>query len=161
MQTLPPLSRDCIGQGFLHRLFAAMTRACPRHGACLLIFGFAMETSMSISVNASSTLNPALAAMLSQLTPSSGGGKAQVSSDILNLFSQMHQAAGSTHAGGGAGASGGTSGSTSTISSASTMMSPLDQLMAAIDMTDDTEDGASSTQTQYVDPNTLLPDSSS
>lgn len=140
---------------------------------------------MSISVNASSILNPALAAMLSQLTPSNsssassaqafspasssapatgvatGSGKAQVSSDILNLFSQMHQAAGGTHAGGGAGASGGTSGSTSTISSASTMMSPLDQLMAAIDMTDDTEDGASSSQTQYVDPNSLLPDSSS
>jgi hypothetical protein len=139
---------------------------------------------MSISAAASSTLNPALAAMLSQLTPSSGGtasgtpafdatsspapatgvatgsGKAPVSSDILNLFSQMHQAAGAAHHGGGAGASGGTSGSTSTISSASTMMSPLDQLMAAIDMTDDTEDGASSTQTQYVDPNTLLPDSS-
>lgn len=136
---------------------------------------------MSISVNASSTLNPALAAMLSQLTPSNsssassaqafspasssapatgvatGSGKAQVSSDILNLFSQMHQAAGGTHAGGGAGAGG----STSTISSASTMMSPLDQLMAAIDMTDDTEDGASSTQTQYVDPNSLLPDQSS
>lgn len=137
---------------------------------------------MSMSVDASTSLNPALAAMLSQLTPSSGGGassaqafspassaapatgvatgsgKAQVSSDILNLFSQMHQAAGGTHAGGGAGASGG---STSTISSASTMISPLDQLMAAIDMTDDAEDGASSTQTQYVDPNTLLPDQSS
>jgi hypothetical protein len=143
-----------------------------------------METSMSMSVGASSTLNPALAAMLSQLTPggtapssmpafdaasgpapatgvATGSGKAQMSSDILNLFSQMHQAAGGTHAGGGAGASGGTSGSTSTISSASTMMSPLDQLMAAIDMTDDTEDGASSAQTQYVDPNSLLPDQSS
>jgi hypothetical protein len=140
---------------------------------------------MSISTSASSTLNPALAAMLSQLTPSSGtatsstqafttpstpapatgvatgSGKAQVSSDILNLFTQMHQAAGSAHGGGGAGASGGTGGSTSTISSASTMMSPLDQLMAAIDMTDDMEDGAASTQTQYVDPNSLLPDSSS
>jgi hypothetical protein len=151
----------------------------------LLNFGFAMETIMSMSVDASTTLNPALAAMLSQLTPSSSGGassaqafspasnptpatgvatgsgKAQVSSDILNLFSQMHQAAGAAHSGGGAGASGGTSGSTSTISSASTMMSPLDQLMAAIDMTDDTEDGASSAQTQYVDPNSLLPDSSS
>ncbi len=109
---------------------------------------------MSMSVGASQTLNPALSAMLAQLTPSgsatgnaapafsgtspsapatgvaTGSGKAQVSSDILNLFSQMHQAAGSAHHGGGAGASSGASGSTTTASTASTMIDPLDQLMA-------------------------------
>lgn len=137
---------------------------------------------MSMSVDASTSLNPALSAMLAQLTPSggstgnaapafpdtsapapatgvaTGSGKAQVSSDILNLFSQMHQAAGSAHHGGGAGASSGTSGSTTTMSTASTMISPLDQLMNAIGMDDDMEDGVSATQTQYVDPNSLLPD---
>ena len=133
---------------------------------------------MSMSVDASTTLNPALSAMLAQLTPSggspgnavpafpdasapapaagiaTGSGKAQVSSDILNLFSQMHQAAGSAHHGGGAGASSGTSGSTTTLSTASTMIDPLDQLMAAIGMDDD----PISTEVQFVDPNTLLPD---
>ena len=133
---------------------------------------------MSMSVDASTTLNPALSAMLAQLTPSggaagnaapafadasapapatgvaTGSGKAQVSSDILNLFSQMHQAAGSAHHGGGAGASSGASGSTTTASTASTMIDPLDQLMAAIGM----DDEPTSAQTQFVDPNTLLPD---
>jgi hypothetical protein len=145
---------------------------------CLLA-GFARpatETIMSMSVGASQTLNPALSATLAQLTPSSnaagapafsgtsgsapaagvatGSGKAQVSSDILNLFSQMHQAAGSAHHGGGAGASSGTSGSTTTASTASTMIDPLDQLMAAIDM----DDSETSTHAQFVDPNTLLQD---
>jgi len=132
---------------------------------------------MSMSVGASTTLNPALSAMLAQLTPSgsssgnaapafpdagapapatgvaTGSGKAQVSSDILNLFSQMHQAAGSAHHG-GAGASSGANGSTTTLSTASTMIDPLDQLMAAIGMDDD----PTSAQTQFVDPNTLMPD---
>ncbi len=133
---------------------------------------------MSMSVDASASLNPALSAMLAQLTPSggstgnaapafpgtsapapatgvaTGSGKAQVSSDILNLFSQMHQAAGSAHHGGGAGASSAASGSTTTASTASTMIDPLDRLMAAIDMNDD----PTSAQTQFVDPNTLMPD---
>ena len=133
---------------------------------------------MSMSVGASQTLNPALSAMLAQLTPSgsatgnaapafsgtsgsapatgvaTGSGKAQVSSDILNLFSQMHQAAGSAHHGGGAGASSGTTGSTTTASTASTMIDPLDQLMAAIDM----DENETSTHAQFVDPNTLLQD---
>jgi hypothetical protein len=133
---------------------------------------------MSMSVGASQTLNPALCATLAQLTPSgsttgnaapafsgtsdsapatgvaTGSGKAQVSSDILNLFSQMHQAAGSAHHGGGAGASSGTTGSTTTASTASTMIDPLDQLMAAIDM----DDSETSTHAQFVDPNTLLQD---
>ena len=133
---------------------------------------------MSMSVGASQTLNPALSAMLAQLTPSgsatgnaapafsgtsdsapatgvaTGSGKAQVSSDILNLFSQMHQAAGSAHHGGGAGASSGTSGSTTTASTASTMIDPLDQLMAAIDM----DENETSAHAQFVDPNTLLRD---
>ncbi|HEX4859681.1 MAG TPA: hypothetical protein VFV07_00500 [Rhizomicrobium sp.] len=133
---------------------------------------------MSMSVDASRTLNPALSVMLAQLAPSggttgnsatafpdmgapapatgvaTGSGKAQVSSDILNLFSQMHQAAGSAHHGGGAGPSSGTSGSTTTMSTASTMISPLDQLMNAIGMDDD----PTSTEMQFVDPNSLLPD---
>ena len=105
-----------------------------------------------MNVSSSTSLNPAIAAMLAQLTPSStmasqpaistdtssaspaagvgtGSGKASVSDAILDLFSKMHQASGGAHHGGGAGAS---NGSTTTMSTASTMIDPLDQLMAAI-----------------------------
>jgi hypothetical protein len=133
---------------------------------------------MSISVSASATLSPVLSTMLAQLTPSggaagnaapafpdvsgsqpatgvaTGSGKAQVSSDILNLFSQMHQAAGSAHHGSAGGAGSTSGGSTTTMSTASTMIDPLDQLMAAIGMDDDPE----SAETQFVDPNSALPD---
>src|ERR1700754_2817380 len=116
-----------------------------------------------MNVSSSTSLNPALATMLSQLTPSNtatqtsqpfspdtssapattatGSGKAQISDAIMDMFSKMHQASGSAHhsgGAGGAGGSGGTSGSTTTMSTASTMIDPLNQLMAAIS---DDEDG--------------------
>jgi hypothetical protein len=112
----------------------------------------ATETSMNVS--SSTSLNPALATMLAQLTPSNtaaqasqpfspdtsstpattatGSGKAQVSDAIMDMFSKMHQASGSAHHSGGAGGSSGSSGSTTTMSTASTMIDPLSQLMAAI-----------------------------
>jgi hypothetical protein len=115
-----------------------------------------------MNVSSSTSMNPALAAMLSQLTPSTsasttpsalppasgsdtssaasvgtGSGKAQVSDAIMDMFSKMHQATGSAHSSGGAGGAGGSSGSTTTASTASTMIDPLDQLMAAINMDED------------------------
>jgi hypothetical protein len=116
-----------------------------------------------MNVSSSTSLNPALATMLAQLTPSNaaasppaiapaassaspaagvgtGSGKASVSDAILNLFSQMHQASGSAHHGGGAGGAGessSTGGSTTTASTASTMMNPLNQLMAALGVDED------------------------
>ena len=114
-----------------------------------------------MNVSSSTSLNPALATMLAQLTPSNGtpsqppaippvtgsgspavgvgtgSGKASVSDAILNLFSQMHQASGAAHQGGGAGASAGSGGATTTTSSASTMIDPLSQLMAALSMDED------------------------
>ncbi|MEI9931233.1 MAG: hypothetical protein WDM89_12005 [Rhizomicrobium sp.] len=106
-----------------------------------------------MNVSSSTSLNPAMAAMLAQLTPSSapqsapsipaspatssvatvtGTGKASVSDAILDLFSKMHQASGAAHHGGGAGGSGSAGGSTTSMSTASTMIDPLSQLMAAI-----------------------------
>jgi len=108
-----------------------------------------------MNVSSSTSLNPAMSAMLAQLTPSStmasqpaistdtssassaagvgtGSGKASVSDAILDLFSKMHQASGGAHHGGGAGGAGASNGSTTTMSTASTMIDPLDQLMAAI-----------------------------
>ncbi len=113
-----------------------------------------------MNVSSSTSLNPAMMAMLGQLTPSStaasqpaatpntssasaaagvgtGSGKASVSDAILDLFSKMHQASGSAHHGGGAGGSSSASGSTTTLSTASTMISPLDQLMAALSVDED------------------------
>jgi hypothetical protein len=162
LQRLPGLLRDCVRQAFVHCGFRGDALRAKRHGICLALRGnaaFVTETFMNVS--SSSSLNPALATMLAQLTPSNGAasqppaisvdtsstspaagvgtgsGKAPVSDAILNLFSQMHQASGSgsaQHSGGagGAGGSGGTSGSTTTSSTASTMIDPLSQLMAAI-----------------------------
>jgi len=71
-----------------------------------------------MNVSSSTSLNPAMAAMLAQLTPSNtaqttfasstpagatpaatltGTGKASVSDAILDLFSKMHQASGGAH----------------------------------------------------------------
>ncbi len=113
-----------------------------------------------MNVSSSTSLNPAMSAMLAQLTPSgaaasqpvpssntssasaaagvgTGSGRASVSDAILDLFSKMHQASGSAHHGGGASGSGSASGSTTTLSTASTMISPLDQLMAALGIDED------------------------
>ncbi len=110
---------------------------------------------MSMTVTASAGLNPTLASMLAQLTGANpapanfsfvaagagssaavgtsnavtGSGKAQVSNEILGLFSKMHQAAGS----GGGGSAGSSSASTTTLSTASTMADPLSKMLATLD----------------------------
>jgi hypothetical protein len=162
LQRLPGLLRDCVRQAFVHCGFRGDALRAKRHGICLALRGnaaFVTETFMNVS--SSTSLNPALATMLAQLTPSNSGtmamppptpdasgaspsagvgtgsGKAQVSDAILDLFSKMHQASGGAHQGGGAGASSGTSGSTTAASTASTMIDPLSQLMAAIGIDED------------------------
>jgi hypothetical protein len=127
---------------------------------------------MSVTATSSASLNPALAAMLAQVSatganPSAaamppvapqsadssaasitGSGKAQMSDAILDMFSKLHQAAGGAPQGGGAGGSSGASGSTTTASTASTMIDPLNQLLAAIDSDED----EFSTAAQATDP---------
>jgi len=110
-----------------------------------------------MSSTTAATLNPTLAAMLAQLngpgaatasaTPfamsgnvpspvsasnvATGSGKAPVSDQILDLFTKMHQAAGS-HAQGG-GSAGSSSASTTTLSTASTMADPLSKMLSTLD----------------------------
>ena len=108
-----------------------------------------------MNVGSSTTINPTLAAMLSQLSSASGNappfspsppqaastsnavtgtGKAQVSDAILDMFTKLHQASGGGHAHGAGGGGGSSSATTTTASTASTMIDPLQQLMAAIDI---------------------------
>jgi hypothetical protein len=115
-----------------------------------------------MNVGSSTTINPALAAMLSQLssantsaapfpasTPTgssdgasnavTGTGKAQISDAILDMFTKLHQASGSHAHGAGGGAGTSSSATTTTASTASTMIDPLQQLMSAIDIDEGTE----------------------
>jgi hypothetical protein len=119
-----------------------------------------MERAMNIG--SSTPINPALAAMLSQLssanrsaapfpagapTGSSGAassavtgtGKAPISDAILDMFTKLHQASGGHAHGAGGGAGMSASAATTTASTASTMIDPLQQLMAAIDIDEGTE----------------------